>query len=134
MESSEALTVLISRILGPVLLLRGISILLDRKHFEKMLDGLDRESATVSFSMFPIALLMICLWLAAMHRDTSSVAAWLIHIIIWGGILKASALILVPKLIVAKAKLFGRSGFLTVVTLTTTVLGLYFSIFGYLMG
>ena len=133
MESSEAFTILIAKILGPVLLLRGASILLDREHFERMIDGLDEESSTVSFSMFPVALLMVCLWLAAVHRDTSSVAAWLIHVIIWGGMLKASALILVPKLVVAKAKLLGRSGFLTLVTLVTAALGMYFSVFGYLM-
>ncbi len=131
MESPEALTILIAKIVGPVLLLRALSIVLDRKHFERMLDGLDGESSTVSFSMFPIALLMICLWLATVHRDTSSVAAWLIHIIIWGGILKASILILFPKLVVAKAQILGRSGFLVVVTFMTAVLGVYFSLFGY---
>ncbi len=46
-----ASTPLLSRIIGPVLVLRGISILIDRRHFGAMLDGLDREATTVSFSV-----------------------------------------------------------------------------------
>jgi hypothetical protein len=54
-------TILISKIIGPVLLLRGVSILLDRKHFLTMLDGLEREVNTVAFSLFPIAFLIGCI-------------------------------------------------------------------------
>jgi hypothetical protein len=43
------LTKAISKIIGPVLLLRAASILIDRNHFLQMLRGLDQEVATVSF-------------------------------------------------------------------------------------
>ena len=124
-------TVLVSKVLGPVLLVRGASILLGRKHFRTMLDGLDKEANTVSFSLFPIALMMACIALAVLHKDVSSPAAVLIQIIAWGGMLKASALILFPRAVVAKARLLGRAGFLHVVWLTCLLVGAYFTWFGY---
>lgn len=125
------LTSLIAKVVGPVLLLRALSILLARKHFVEMVRGLEREVRTVSFSLFPIALLMACITLAVFHSDTSSVAAVLIHIIAWGGIVKASALILFPGVVVAKARMLERHGFLNVVLLVCFLVGGYFTWFGY---
>ncbi len=124
-------TILLAKILGPVLLLRGVSILLDRQHFKEMLDGLERESATVAFSLFPIALLMACVALALLHTDTSSPAAILIRLIAWGGMAKASLLILFPRVVVAKARLLGQAGFIQVVWAVCTGVGGYFAWFGY---
>ncbi len=125
------LTSLIAKIVGPVLLLRSLSILIDRQHFVAMLGGLEREVATVSFSLVPIALLMACIALAVVHTDSSSLAAILIRLMAWGGIAKASALILFPNAMVAKAQLLGRSGFLSVVLLVCLLVGGYFTWFGY---
>jgi hypothetical protein len=125
------LTTVISKVLGPVLLIRALSILIDRQHFVAMLDGLEREAATVSFSFFPIALLMACITLAVVHTDWSSPAAVLIRIIAWGGILKGSALMLFPSQMVAKAQLLARWGILDVVLVVTCAVGLYFTWFGY---
>ena len=125
------LTSLIAKVVGPVLLVRGLSILLDRKHFIEMVQGLDREVRTVSFSFFPIALLMTCIALAVIHSDTSSVAAILVHVIAWGGIVKASALILFPRVVVPKAQALERAGFLNVVLLVCFLFGGYFTWFGY---
>lgn len=125
------LTSLVAKVVGPVLLLRTVSILLDRKHFLEMLRGLDREVTTVAFSLFPIALLMTCITLALVHSDTSSVAAILVHVIAWGGIVKASALILFPAVVVAKARALERAGFLNVVVVVCFVVGGYFTWFGY---
>lgn len=126
------LTSLVAKVVGPVLLLRALSVLLDRKHFGDMVRGLDREVTTVSFSLFPIALLVTCITLAIVHSDTSSVAAILIHVIAWGGILKASALILFPAAVATKARALERAGFLNVVLLVCFVVGGYFTWFGYL--
>ena len=125
------LTSLVAKVVGPVLLLRALSILLSREHFIEMLRGLDREVATVSFSLFPIALLMACITLAVSHSDTSSVAAVLIHLIAWGGIVKASALILFPSMVVTKARALERGGFLNVVLVVCFLVGGYFTWFGY---
>jgi hypothetical protein len=124
-------TILISKILGPVLLIRGISILIDRKHFTTMLDGLEREVNTIAFSLFPIALLMACIALAILHTNTSSLAAIFIHIIAWGGMVKTSALILFPRAVVAKARVIGRAGFIHVVWFMCLTVGGYFVWFGY---
>lgn len=124
-------TTLIAKLIGPVLILRGLSIIRDREHFLRMLRGLDDEITTLSFSFFPIALLMMCIALVALHSDTSSVAAMLIHVMAWGGIIKASALILVPDLIVAKAHALERAGILNVVMVVCVVAGGYFTWFGY---
>jgi hypothetical protein len=126
------LTSLICKVVGPVLLLRAVSILVDRRHFAEMVAGLEREVTTVSFSLFPIALLMACLGLAATHTDTSSLAAILIYVMIWAGMVKASALILVPRLVATKARVLVRAGFLNVVLLACLVVGGYFTWFGYL--
>jgi hypothetical protein len=125
------LTSLVAKVVGPVLLLRTVSILLDRKHFLEMLRGLEREVTTVAFSLFPIALLMTCITLALVHSDTSSVAAILVHVIAWGGIVKASALILFPAAVVAKARALERAGFLNVVVVVCFLVGGYFTWFGY---
>ena len=106
-------TRLIAKVIGPVLLLRAFSILIDRQHFVEMLNGLDKEVATVSFSMFPIGFLMACIALAVVHTDSSSLAAILIRVIAWGGMLKAAALIVAPHAVAAKAhpgRRHGRAG------------------------
>lgn len=128
------LTTLLAKIIGPVLVLRALSIVIDRKHFRTMLGGVEREVGTIAFSLFPVALLMACLGLAVAHSDTSSVAALLIHVIAWGGIVKASALILFPRWVAGKAALLERHGILTLVLVVCFVLGAYFTWFGYLRG
>jgi hypothetical protein len=49
------LTSLVAKVVGPVLVLRAASILLDRAHFAALVRGLEREVTTVAFSAFPIA-------------------------------------------------------------------------------
>ena len=105
-------TLLLSKILGPVLLLRGISILINRQHFVAALAGLQKEAHSVAFSVFPIILLMASIALAASHSDTSSVAALLLHVIAWLGILKGAVLILRPKVLLDQAQHFGEPVFL----------------------
>ena len=85
----------------------------------------------MSFSLFPIALLITCIGLAVVHSDTSSAAAILIRLVAWGGMIKASALILFPRAVVAKARLLVQAGFLNVVLLVCFVVGGYFTWFGY---
>ena len=126
-----ATTSLIAKIVGPVLLLRALSIVIDREHFVAMTQGLAREVSTVSFSLFPIALLMVCIAGVVLHTDRSSLAAILIRLMFWGGMLKAAALILVPGFVVSKALLLERAGFLNVVLLVTFALGGYLTWFGY---
>ena len=125
------LTLLIAKILGPVLLLRGASILINRAHFVAMADGLEHELTTVAFSMFPIALFMTCLAVVLTHRDASSLAALMIHVIAWGGLVKSAALIVWPGVVARKARLLVRGGYLYLVTAATVGLGAYFTWFGY---
>lgn len=125
------LTSLVAKMIGPVLLLRALSIALDRTHFVAMVRGLEREVTTVSFSLLPVALLMSCLALVALHSDTSSPAAILIHVIAWGGIVKASALILFPTAVAVRARALERAGFLNVVLLVCLIVGGYLTWFGY---
>jgi hypothetical protein len=124
-------TLLLSKILGPVLLLRGLSILIDRQHVVAMLDGLGKEATSAAFSVFPVVLLMASIALAVTHSDTSSPAAILLHVIAWGGILKGTLLILWPKAVLANASYVGKAGFLHVVWVVCTGLGAYFTWFGY---
>jgi hypothetical protein len=125
------LTSFIAKVVGPVLLLRAVSIVIDRRHFVEMVRGLEREVTTVSFSLFPIALLMTCIGVALVHSDWSSLAAVLIHVMVWGGIVKGSALILFPGAMAAKARVLERAGFLTVVLAACLLVGGYFTWFGY---
>ncbi len=124
-------TSFIAKVIGPVLLLRALSILIDRTHLTAMVRGLDREVETVAFSAFPIGLLMACIALALTPVDTASLAGVLLRVIAWGGILKGAALILVPRAVVAKAALLERAGFLNVVLVVTLLVGGYFTWFGY---
>ncbi len=78
------LTLLLAKIVGPVLVLRAVSILIDRQHFAELLDQVEEESKTISFSMFPVAMLMSAIAVVNVHHDTSSLAAIIFHIIAWG--------------------------------------------------
>jgi hypothetical protein len=124
-------TLFLAKIVGPLLVLRGLSIVIDRGHFRAMLDGLDQEATTVSFSLFPVALFMAGVALVLVHDDTSSPAAMLFHVIAWGAILKASLLILFPRLVVRKAMLLGKAGFVPVVAVACLAVGAYLCWFGY---
>jgi hypothetical protein len=125
------MTLLLSKIVGPVLILRAISILIDRKHFESMICQIEGESQMVAFSMFPIAMLMSGIAIAVTHTDTSSVAAILFHLIAWGMIIKTSLLILFPRLLARKLQLLPLAGFLNLVFLACSVVGVYLTWFGY---
>jgi hypothetical protein len=96
-----------------------------------MVRGLDREVATISFSMFPIVLLLTCIFLAATPAIEASFAGLLIRLMAWGGILKASGLILFPRAMAAKAQLLEQAGFLYVVLAMCLAVGAYFTWFGY---
>ena len=124
-------TLLFSKLVGPVLLLRALSIVLDREHFLDMIDGLEREVTTVSFSFFPIALFMTSTAIVVTHSGTPNLASILIHVIAWGGIVKASVLILAPRLLVVKGRFLVKTGFLNFVLFTCFVVGGYFTWFGY---
>src|SRR5262249_7019682 len=93
--------------------------------------GLDREVATVSFSMFPIALLMAFMALALVPLESGTLARLLLRVIAWGGILKTSALILVPRVVVAKARVVEQAGILNLVLTACFVAGASFAWFGY---
>jgi hypothetical protein len=114
-----------------VLVLRSLSIVIDRQHFVAMLAGLDREVSTITFSMFPVAMLMACIALAHADLDTSRPAGILLRLIAWGGMVKTSLLILVPGMLAVKAQALGRAGVLDVVLVMTLAVGGYFTWVGY---
>ena len=124
-------TLLFSKVVGPVLLIRAISILLARRHFVEMLDGLEQEVRTITFSFFPIALFMAAAAIAVTQWDTSTPAGILVLVIAWGGMIKATALMLFPRVVAAKARLLGQAGFLNVVLFACLAVGAYFTWFGY---
>lgn len=124
-------TSFIAKVVGPVLLLRAVSIMIDRRHFVDLVRGLDREVTTVSFSAFPIGLLMTSIAVAVVHSDSSTPAAVLVRLMAWGGIVKGSALILFPKAMAAKARVLERAGFLNLVVAVCLLVGGYFTWFGY---
>ena len=124
-------TLFLSKIIGPVLVLRGLSIILDREHFYAMIDGLEQEMKTISFSLVPVALLMAGITVATLHEDTSSIAGVIIFLTAWGMIIKASLLILVPRLLARKIPLIRKFGFIYVVCVMTLVIGVYLCYVGY---
>ena len=124
-------TVLLSKILGPVLLLRGVSILVDRQRFVGTLEGLEQEATSVAFSVFPFILFMASVALAVTHSDTSNPAAILLHVIAWGGIVKGAVLILWPGTVLAKAEFFGRTVIVYAIGGVCTGIGTYFTWYGY---
>ncbi len=124
-------TILFSKIVGPVLIIRALSIVIDRKHFFEMVDGLKAEITTVSFSFFPVALFMTAVAILVTHSDTSNLAAILIYIIAWGALAKSTLLMLFPRVAVDKAKLLIKAGFLNVVLLVCFAAGGFFTYFGY---
>ena len=122
---------MLSKILGPVLLLRGISILFDRQQVVAMLDGLEKEVATAAFSIFPVLLLMAGIALAVTHEDASNPAAVIVHVIAWVGILKGAVLVLRPKALIAFGRLAGKTAVVHGVWVVSVGLGAYLTWFGY---
>ena len=125
-------TVLLSKILGPVLLLRGISIFFDRQQVVTMLERLEEESTSAAFSTLPVILFMASLALAVTHKDTSNPAAVILHIIAWVGILKGALLILRPRAVLSFGGLAGKAAFPHGVWVVSVVLGVYLTWFGYI--
>ena len=123
---------MLSKIIGPVLLLRGISILFDRKQVVTMLEGLEKEAASAAFSILPVILLTASLALAVTHKDTSNPAAVILHIIAWVGILKGALLILRPKAVLSYGRLAGKAAVLHGVSVVSAGLGAYLTWFGYI--
>ncbi|REK19440.1 MAG: hypothetical protein DWQ37_01175 [Planctomycetota bacterium] len=124
-------TILLAKVVGPLLILRGVSILIDRRHFLEMLDNVEAETKTVSFSLVPVALFMTGMAVGLTYRDTSSLAAILFQLIAWGMVAKSTLLILFPRLVAKKARLLGQAGFLNVVCLVTITVGACLTWFGY---
>ena len=124
-------TILFSKIVGPILIVRALSIVIDRKHFFDMVDGLEKEITTVSFSFFPVALFMAAVAILVTHSDTSSLAAIFIWIIAWGALAKSTVLMLFPRVAVDKAKLLVKAGFLNVVLVVCFVAGGIFTYYGF---
>ena len=125
-------TLVLAKVIGPLLLVRGLSLIVDRAHFMAILDGLEREVSTISFSMIPIALFSAGALLVTAGADSSSLAGILFQVIAWGMMLKSTALMLFPRLVVKKAQMLGKAGFLNVVCVATLLAGGYFSWVGYL--
>jgi hypothetical protein len=127
MRSTVDAVTLVARLIGPVLLLRAVSILVDREHFVETLRQVDQEARTLTFSFFPVALLVGFIALAHVPADKPSLALILLRVIAWGGILKASALILFPRAVLTKARALERAGFLNVVLVACALVGGYFT-------
>lgn len=121
-----------SMVVGPLLLIRAISILLDREHFLQMLDGVEREVDTASFSLLPVALFVVGVSIVVTHSDRSSLAAILIYLMAWGAVAKSTLLMLFPRLVTTKARALGQAVYLHVVCIICFVVGGYFTWFGYL--
>ena len=125
-------TLFLSKIIGPVLLLSGMSILFDRQQVVTMLERLEKESTSAAFSALPVILLMASLALAVTHEDTSSPAAVILHVIAWVGILKGAALMLRPKAVLALGSRAGKKTVLHGVWVVSVGLGAYLTWFGYI--
>ena len=125
-------TLFLSKIIGPVILLRGISILFNRKQVVTMLERLEKESTSATFSALPVILVTASLALAVSHKDTSNAAAVILHIIAWVGILKGALLILRPKAVLAFGRHAGQTAVLHGVSVVSVGLGAYLTWFGYI--
>ena len=125
-------TLFLSRVIGPLLIVRGVTIILYREHFRQIMNNLEQEMRTISFAMVPVGIMMGALAILQVHDDTSSIAAILFHIIAWGAVIKTTVIMLVPRLVAAKVKILAELGFLTVAMVATSAVGVYLTWFGYL--
>lgn len=124
-------TMFLSRLVGPLLIVRGLTLILYREHFRQIMNNLEQEMRTISFAMVPVGIMMGALAILQLHHDTSSIAAIMFHLIGWGAVLKTSLIMLFPKLVAEKVKILGEWGFLTVAWVVTSATGVYFTWFGY---
>ena len=108
-----------------------MSILFDRQQVVTMLGRLEKESTSAAFSALPVILLMASLALAVTHKDASSPAAVILHVIAWVGILKGAVLMLRPKIVLSYGRHAGKTAVLHGVWVVSVVLGAYLTWFGY---
>ena len=125
------LNLLIAKLVGPVLLVRSLSILIDKKHFEAMLEGLDKEIKTLSFSFIPVTLFAAALFILNYQTDRTSFDGIAITCIAVLAIIKTSLLMLFPDLMVEKAKKLGELGVVAFAMFGTLSIGICLTYLGY---
>lgn len=121
----------ISKILGPLLLVRGVSILIAPAHFRSLIQRLETEVSSISFSMVPVFLFATFLSFALFFRDLESVAGILIFTIGVVGTVKTSVVMLVPRMLARKVRALKRIPFVEIIAATCLLAGAYFAWVGY---
>ena len=126
-------SVFIARILGPCLLIVGVSMMLNRSFFLKVMEDFCKNAALMFFAgMFPLIFGLV----VVLYHNVW-VANWRVIITIygWGGIIKGIWLIVFPNTISKFMQAYQKnSGLLVIHSILAFVFGAALTIFGYFAG
>jgi len=124
------LTILLAKIFGVYMLLIGVAIFMNRKHFLGAIIAIAKErfAQIIAGAMA----LLIGLWMINVHNDWSSGPAGLITLIGWIGLAKGVLYLFLPEAQLAKiTHVFAERTWYMVDGVIVIVLGAYLAGYGY---
>ena len=124
------LSLFIAQVLGPIFIVVGAGMLLNRGFFQQVMEDYTKNSALVFFTgMFPLAFGIV---IVLLHNVWA--ASWVVLITIfgWCGIIKGVWLVLFPKSVHGFLKAYlGKPALLTAHSIVAIALGAFLVVMGY---
>lgn len=124
-------TMVLTRVFGPALFLRGISLVWNQAYYREVVDRLEQEVTSVAFLTLPGVLMVGGMALVLAPLDTSHPAGLVLRVAAWGALLKGVATMLCPRLMVKKARALVDLGFMNLAAVVCLLVGGYFSWVGF---
>lgn len=124
------LTILLAKIFGLYMLVMGVAIFMNKKHFVGAIIAVAKERfAQIIAGAFA---LLIGLWMVNVHNDWSSVPAGIITLLGWIGIAKGFLYLFLPEANLAKVThYFAERPWYMVDGIIVIALGAYLAAYGY---
>lgn len=123
-------SILLARIIGPLLLVVGVGIFINLEHYRRLV--VDFGASPLSIYMAGTTALVLGLLIVAYHNVWEWRWPVIITVMGWLALVKGAVRIIVPKLVAARAAHYGRN---TNIVMTTAIvciaLGAVLTYFGY---
>lgn len=120
----------VAKVMGPIYLIVGVGMLLNREFYQRVMEDYPKNSALVFFSgVFPLVLGVVILLL---HNTWAANWTVLITIIGWGGLIKGIWLTVFPKTVQGFMKAYLKNkALLAIHSLIALVFGAFLTVMGY---
>ncbi len=124
------LTILLAKIFGVYMLVMGVAIFMNKKHFVGAIVAIAKERFAQIIA--GAVGLLVGLWMVNVHNDWSSVPASLITLLGWTGVAKGFAYLFLPEQKLTKlVHFFAERNWYAIDGAVVIILGAYLAGFGY---